>query len=135
LDIEPCELCHRLGGHPLWRDEFCRVVLVEDRDYPGFCRVILERHVAEMTDLAPGERMRLMDAVFATEAALREVLRPHKINIASLGNVTPHLHWHVVPRHSEDRHRGADRRLDVRVLDVLRGQRADVHRELDRRPG
>jgi len=104
LDIEPCELCHRLGGHPLWRDEFCRVVLVEDRDYPGFCRVVLERHVAEMTDLAREERMRLMDAVFATEAALREVLRPHKINIASLGNVTPHLHWHVVPRHSEDRH-------------------------------
>lgn len=102
--IEPCELCQRVGGEPLWRDEFCRVVLVGDPDYPGFCRVVLERHVAEMTDLAREERMRLMDAVFATEAALREVLRPHKINIASLGNVTPHLHWHVVPRHREDRH-------------------------------
>ncbi|MGB5079287.1 MAG: HIT family protein [Burkholderiales bacterium] len=93
-----------MGGDPLWSDEFCRVVLVGDPDYPGFCRVVLERHVAEMTDLAREERMRLMEAVFATEAALREVLRPHKINLASLGNLTPHLHWHVVPRHSGDRH-------------------------------
>jgi len=104
LVIEPCELCRSPGGDPLWRDEFCRVVLVDDPDYPGCCRVVLERHVAEMTDLAREERMRLMDAVFATEAALREVLHPHKINIASLGNLTPHLHWHVVPRHRGDRH-------------------------------
>lgn len=88
----------------LWRDEFCRIVLVDDPDYPGFCRVVLERHVKEMTDLAPAERNRLMDAVFATEAALRELLSPRKVNLASLGNAVPHLHWHVVPRHGDDRH-------------------------------
>lgn len=78
-------------------------MLVDDPDYPGFCRVILGRHVAEMTDLTPLERARLMDAVFATEAALRELLRPDKINLASLGNSTPHLHWHVIPRFRTDR--------------------------------
>lgn len=88
----------------LWRDEFCRIVLVDDPDYPGFCRVVLERHVKEMTDLAPAERDRLMNAVFATEAALRELLSPRKVNLASLGNTVPHLHWHVVPRHGDDRH-------------------------------
>jgi diadenosine tetraphosphate (Ap4A) HIT family hydrolase len=101
---QPCELCQSIGGDPLWRDEFCRVVLVDDPDYPGFCRVVLGRHVAEMTDLARRERSRLMEVVFAVEAALRDVLRPHKINLASFGNATPHLHWHVVPRHREDRH-------------------------------
>lgn len=88
----------------LWRDEFCRIVLVDDPDYPGFCRVVLERHLKEMTDLAPAERNRLMNAVFATEAALRELLSPRKINLASFGNAVPHLHWHVVPRHGDDRH-------------------------------
>ena len=101
---KPCELCDSPGGDLLWRDEFCRVVLVDDPDYPGFCRVVLERHVKEMTDLAPAERIRFMNAVFATEAALRELLRPDKVNLASLGNVTQHLHWHVVPRHRDDRH-------------------------------
>ena len=88
----------------LWRDEFCRIVLVDDPDYPGFCRVVLERHVKEMTDLAPAERVRLMNAVFATEATLRELVSPRKVNLASLGNAVPHLHWHVVPRHADDRH-------------------------------
>jgi diadenosine tetraphosphate (Ap4A) HIT family hydrolase len=88
----------------LWRDEFCRIVLVDDPDYPGFCRVVVERHVKEMTDLVPAERARLMNAVFATEAALRELVLPRKINLASLGNAVPHLHWHVVPRYADDRH-------------------------------
>jgi diadenosine tetraphosphate (Ap4A) HIT family hydrolase len=88
----------------LWRDGFCRVVLVGDPDYPGFCRVILERHAREMTDLGEAERARLMRVVFAVEAALRELLHPDKVNLASLGNVVPHLHWHVIPRFQADRH-------------------------------
>jgi diadenosine tetraphosphate (Ap4A) HIT family hydrolase len=99
-----CELCASNGGELLWRDGFCRIVGVADADYPGFCRVVLQRHVREMTDLAAEERMRLMDAVFATEGALRELMRPDKVNLASLGNVTQHLHWHVIPRFHDDRH-------------------------------
>ena len=45
-----------------------------------------------------------MNAVFATEAALRDLALPRKVNLASLGNAVPHLHWHVVPRHGDDRH-------------------------------
>jgi diadenosine tetraphosphate (Ap4A) HIT family hydrolase len=101
---ERCELCASPGGDVVWRDGFCRVVLVDDPDYPGFCRVVLERHVREMTDLAPPERTRLMDAVFATEAVLRDLLKPDKINLASLGNAVPHLHWHVIPRFAGDAH-------------------------------
>jgi diadenosine tetraphosphate (Ap4A) HIT family hydrolase len=99
-----CELCDSAGGGVLWRDDFCRVVLVEDPDYPGFCRVILNRHVSEMTDLEAGDRERLMRVVFAAEAAARQALKPDKINLASLGNMVPHLHWHVIPRFADDRH-------------------------------
>lgn len=104
MSVNPCELCDSPGGKLLWQDGFCRVVLIDDPGYPGFCRVVLKRHVKEMTDLEPAERVRFMNAVFATEAALRELLNPHKINLASLGNVTQHLHWHVIPRHQDDRH-------------------------------
>lgn len=98
-----CELCERDGGSILWRDDFCRIVRVASRDYPGYCRVILNRHAGEMTDLGSGEREQLMRAVFACETALRELFRPHKINLASLGNQVPHLHWHVIARHADDR--------------------------------
>lgn len=99
-----CALCHSSGGDLLWRDDFCRIVLVDEPDYPGFCRVILNAHVREMTDLAPADRVRLLEVVMQVETAVRSVLNPDKINLASLGNVVPHLHWHVIPRFEDDRH-------------------------------
>ena len=104
LTSAPCELCNSAGGKTLWQDDLCRVVLVEDRDYPAFCRVILNRHASEMTDLDAATGQRLMRVVFAVEQALRELLQPAKINLASLGNVVAHLHWHVIPRFADDKH-------------------------------
>jgi diadenosine tetraphosphate (Ap4A) HIT family hydrolase len=88
----------------LWEDDFCRVVLLHDQDYPAYCRVELLAHVKEMTDLEPLSQQRLMKTVFAVEAAMREVVKPEKINLASLGNKTPHLHWHIIPRFADDKH-------------------------------
>jgi diadenosine tetraphosphate (Ap4A) HIT family hydrolase len=99
-----CELCDSPGGELIWQDGLCRVVRIENEDYPGFCRVIANRHVKEMTDLPFEERVGIMSVVFGVEEALREVLRADKINLASLGNKTPHVHWHVIPRFTEDRH-------------------------------
>jgi diadenosine tetraphosphate (Ap4A) HIT family hydrolase len=97
-----CELCDGDSGAVLWRDEFCRVVRPAVEGYPGFLRVIVNRHVKEMTDLE--ERARLMQVVFACEAALRQLYSPDKVNLASLGNVVPHVHWHVIARFADDAH-------------------------------
>lgn len=99
-----CEFCASPGGAVLWQNHLCRVVRVDEPDYPGFVRVILNRHAREMTDLAPAERDALMAVVFAVETVVREAMRPHKMNLASLGNMTPHVHWHVIPRFEDDRH-------------------------------
>jgi len=99
-----CPLCQSDSENVLWQDGVLRVILVADKDYPAFCRVILNRHVKEMTDLPGKERLHIMQAVFAVESALRELLAPDKINLASLGNQVPHLHWHVIPRFADDRH-------------------------------
>jgi len=104
LAAAACELCRDDGGRVLWREDALRVVLVDDRDYPGFLRVVWNAHVREMSDLDAGARARLMTVVFAAEAALRQVLVPDKMNLASLGNLTPHLHWHVIARYAGDAH-------------------------------
>jgi diadenosine tetraphosphate (Ap4A) HIT family hydrolase len=88
----------------LWQNDLCRVVRVDEPEYPGFVRVILGRHAREMGDLSREEREALMDVVFAVEAAVRETMQPDKMNLASLGNMTPHVHWHIVPRFRDDRH-------------------------------
>ena len=99
-----CELCHGTGGALLWQNDLCRVVAVDEPGLPGFLRVVLQNHVREMTDLAESDRFRLMAVVFKVEAHVRQWLEPDKMNLASLGNLTPHLHWHVIPRWRDDRH-------------------------------
>jgi diadenosine tetraphosphate (Ap4A) HIT family hydrolase len=99
-----CELCDQPGGMLLWRDDRLRVVRIDDSDYPSFCRVIWNDHVKELTDLGRADREYSLEVVCAVELSLRRSLRPDKINVASLGNMTPHLHWHVIPRFADDRH-------------------------------
>ena len=106
--MKNCPLCPPLNkennSQIIWKNNALRVVYVEDAHYPGFCRVIWKSHVAEMTDLTADERQFLMRVVFAVEIAQRDILSPHKINLASLGNQVPHVHWHVIPRFLDDAH-------------------------------
>ena len=100
-----CVLCETPSSPLLFEDARLRVILVDDEpDYPGFCRVLWKAHVREMTDLAAADRAHLFDWVLRVEAALRAELNPDKINLASLGNVVLHLHWHVIPRFADDAH-------------------------------
>jgi diadenosine tetraphosphate (Ap4A) HIT family hydrolase len=102
-----CELCTGPGGDLLWADGLCRVVRVtgpEGSAFPGYCRVVWRRHVAEMSALAANEAHHVMNVVLATERAVRRLVGPDKINLASLGNLVPHLHWHVIPRWKDDSH-------------------------------
>ena len=103
-----CDLCKLLAapaeGVVIWSDDQLSVIAVEDAEYPGFTRVVWNAHVKEMTDLDAAERGRVMAVVFAVESAQRAVMAPEKINLASFGNMTPHVHWHVIPRYLDDAH-------------------------------
>ena len=99
-----CPLCKTDGEDILFSNALYRIVAVNDPAWPGFCRVILNRHAAEMTDLPIEDRSALMKAVCVVESALRDLMQPTKINLASLGNVVPHVHWHIIPRWADDTH-------------------------------
>jgi diadenosine tetraphosphate (Ap4A) HIT family hydrolase len=98
-----CELCELAAPAVVANDKFA-IILVDDANYPGFARVIWREHVREMSDLADADRLLVNDAVWKLEQAVREVMQPLKVNVASLGNVVPHLHWHVIPRYEDDAH-------------------------------
>ena len=102
-----CPLCAADGGTLVWRGHDLRVIHAPEeaeRGFPAFYRVVWAGHAAEFSDLSPVERHRCMDAVAVVEQVLREVLTPTKINLAALGNMVPHLHWHVVARFDWDSH-------------------------------
>lgn len=99
-----CPFCLTDGGVVLWKDARCRIVLPDEPGYPGFCRVIWNSHVREMSDLGAEDQAYCLHVVLAVERALRATLTPAKINLASFGNLVPHLHWHVIPRFPDDPH-------------------------------
>ncbi|MFM9878944.1 MAG: HIT family protein [Burkholderiaceae bacterium] len=101
---EDCPLCLGDGGRVVLRHPLLRIVHANENGFPGFYRVISQRHVQEFTSLAEPDRVLMMAAVGLLEELLREHLTPTKINLASLGNVVPHLHWHVIARFAWDSH-------------------------------
>ena len=108
MSASGCVLCDSEGGVLLHRAVDWRLVRTEDTpSHPVFYRLIWNRHVAEFSDLCEAERSDCMDAVARIERALRTALQAadlpvRKINLASLGNMVPHLHWHLVARFAED---------------------------------
>ncbi len=98
-----CPLCETDGGLVVARTAQWRVARVLDEPaHPAFYRVIWQAHVAEFSDLMDTDRHACMDVVTEVERVLRSLLRPTKVNLASLGNVVPHLHWHVIARFEGD---------------------------------
>jgi diadenosine tetraphosphate (Ap4A) HIT family hydrolase len=80
----------------------CRVLLNRDQFFPGYCFVFTRDHVTELFHLSPPDRDAVMAEVSAVAAALHRAFSPAKINYELLGNMVPHMHWHVVPRQTTD---------------------------------
>ena len=102
--VAGCELCRQPGGTLVWSDADWRVVRVDDAAFPAYYRVICNHHVGEFSALLAPERQRCMELVCAVERVLVERVRPTKVNLASLGNIVAHLHWHVIARFEADSH-------------------------------
>ncbi len=100
---EGCPMCRR------WDDdrdlritelEHSFVVLNRDQFFPGYTLLFTKRHVSELFHLNPAVRAGLIEEVSAVAQALHVQFQPDKINYELLGNMVPHIHWHLVPRFS-----------------------------------
>jgi diadenosine tetraphosphate (Ap4A) HIT family hydrolase len=104
LRVAGCPLCDEAGGRLVFQGAKLRVIHAAEAGFPAFYRVVWSDHVAEWSDLAPEDRALCMEAVAVVEKCLRDALSPAKINLAALGNMVPHLHWHVIARFDWDSH-------------------------------
>lgn len=81
----------------IWRGAFWRLIDASEAATPGTLRLIVNRHVTELSWLAKPEREQLFSLLQVIDESMRQELKPTKINIASLGNQVPHMHWHIIP--------------------------------------
>ncbi|WP_332775098.1 HIT family protein [Polaromonas sp.] len=129
-----CPLCETDGGLLVFRNDSLRIIQASEAGFPAFYRVIWNRHVAEFSDLTPAEREVCMQAVVTVEQVLRTQLQPAKINLAALGNMVPHLHWHVIARFDWDSHFPASvwstpqREADASKVAAMAARSPDINR-------
>lgn len=102
--MENCYFCQNSGGEVLFANSLLRIVLVSDKDYPGYLRIIANQHLKELTDLNDSDNLQLYQAVLKCEKIIRKIFKADKVNLASFGNITPHVHWHIIPRFYNDKH-------------------------------
>ena len=76
--------------------------LHEDQFFKGWTVVVFRRHATELFQLAPTERIQLMEEVTLVAKTLAQVFNARKINYELLGNQLPHIHWHLIPRLATD---------------------------------
>ncbi len=78
------------------------VILNRDQFFPGYTLLFTKMHVTELFHLDCDVRGALMEEVSFVAKALYSVFNPSKINYELLGNMVPHIHWHIVPRFSSE---------------------------------
>lgn len=102
---DPCPICSR------WDDDadlrivefpYTFVTLNRDQFFPGYCFVFTRDHVTELFHLTPAARRGVMEEVSRVAEALHRCFSPTKINYELIGNIAPHIHWHLIPRFATD---------------------------------
>ena len=93
-----CPLCAPEGEHVIVENDKFRIIRVDDPEFPGYFRLIWQDHLKEVSDLDPGDRLVMWDALTRLEEAVIEAMHPEKVNWAQFGTMVPHLHWHLIPR-------------------------------------
>ncbi len=78
------------------------VVLADEQAYRGYCILLLKDHEEHLVRLPLERQVRLYEDVARVGAALFRELAPVRVNVACLGNLLTHVHWHVTPRYADD---------------------------------
>ena len=80
----------------------CKLLLKNNADYPWFILVPQKPNLMEIAECSKADRYQLMDEIHELSVVVKELFKPHKINIGSLGNIVSQLHIHVVARFETD---------------------------------
>lgn len=102
-----CQRLAQLGNLPDDEGEVSRlrhsvVLLGQWQFYQGYCVVVARTHATELAHLPDDERHGFLDEMCSVARAIEAAFQPVKLNYELLGNVVPHLHWHIFPRSADD---------------------------------
>jgi diadenosine tetraphosphate (Ap4A) HIT family hydrolase len=105
----PCPFCEKLthlrelpDDELVWQFTHSIAFLGPWQYYHGYCILVSRRHATELSQLSAEEQVGYLQEMCRLARAIEECFRPHKLNYELLGNLVPHLHFHLFPRRADD---------------------------------
>lgn len=102
-----CPACSRLDRARRGDDPFflctrreSAVLLHKHQSYRGWCSLFLLEHVEHLNQLSRARQAAFWEDVMDVADAIVRAFGPVRLNYENLGNVVPHVHWHVIPRYA-----------------------------------
>lgn len=89
-------------SHPVTELPLSELRLMDDANYPWLVLVPRIPGAVELLDLSGAQQQALLAEIGRCSRALQALFRPHKLNIAALGNLVPQLHVHMIARRRDD---------------------------------
>lgn len=89
--------CLPVGDFPL-----CRLLLMNDANYPWFILVPKREGIREVFELCEADQLQFLHESSLFSKAIADYFRADKINMAALGNMVPQLHIHHIVRFTSD---------------------------------
>lgn len=101
-----CDICRRIsqiqsGNHPAFLAEFPTgyAVLGDNQFFRGYTLFLCKHPAPDLENLPRDLRFQFLREMALVSEAVSKVVQPHKMNVESLGNMAPHLHFHLFPRY------------------------------------
>lgn len=89
--------CIEIGRFPL-----CRVLLMNDANYPWFILVPDREGAREIYQLSAADQQQWLRESAELSRAIVDLFQPDKLNLGALGNMVPQLHIHYIARYQDD---------------------------------
>ncbi|TFH85822.1 HIT domain-containing protein [Billgrantia azerbaijanica] len=89
-------------SYPVTELPLCQLRLMDDVRFPWLVLLPRRPGVTELHELDTADQQQLWREVTRVGQAFKRLQRGDKLNVASLGNVVPQLHVHVVVRWRDD---------------------------------
>jgi len=112
MTTSDCSICDRIdryraGTNPYVIEEFRHGLWVvgDHQFFPGYTMLLLKDHVRELVEMDPQSSAGFFEELLIATGSVMRVFAPWKMNYSCYGNLDPHLHWHLIPRHADEEER------------------------------
>ena len=78
------------------------VYLNKNQFFYGRILYVLNEHWVDISEIPPSVFSETSQHLHILSRIIKSSMKADLINVASLGNHVPHMHWHIIPRYKND---------------------------------